>query len=243
MKRFLIGLLACLFAASASAQTAEILSYRLFGTGASALVVVLHGDLSDGGPADYHQPFAERIAQLHRGITAAAVIRPGYSDSRGLRSVGSTGRVDHYTRRNNDLVAQTIVQLRRSTGARQVIAVGHSGGAAQLGAVIGRHPGIIDDVVLVSCPCNLLRWRTGRGDWTASESPHRFLSSVPPTTRIHAITGRNDSNTTPALAQDYVAAARSRGLSANFRMVDGAGHGFNSLAATVEQVVVSLLRN
>ena len=60
----------CLAAATYGASTA----------GASpALVVVLHGDVSSGGPADYHFWTARNLAGP--GVVSVALLRPGYSDS------------------------------------------------------------------------------------------------------------------------------------------------------------------
>ncbi|MAL76549.1 MAG: hypothetical protein CMM62_16390, partial [Rhodospirillaceae bacterium] len=50
------------------------------------LVIVLHGDLSSGGPADYIFPVAETAAEM--GAVGVAMMRIGYSG--GGRS--STGR-------------------------------------------------------------------------------------------------------------------------------------------------------
>ena len=47
----------------AYAQSPGPLNGQMFGSGNKALVVVLHGDLSKGGPATYHYDIAKRIAQ------------------------------------------------------------------------------------------------------------------------------------------------------------------------------------
>lgn len=218
------------FASLAAAQIPGPLAGSIFGSGQRALVVVLHGDLSNGRDATYHRSFAEDIARRHGDVTAVALIRPGYSGGRGLQSAGSNNnRRDHYTRANNDLVAESIRALQRATGARRVIVVGHSGGAAQVGAIIGRFPQLVDSAVLVSCPCDIGRWRSmrGRSAWQNSESPSQFASRVSRSTRVIAVVGANDSNTAPALSQDYVAALQARGVPAGMMLVRGASHDFN----------------
>lgn len=239
LREFILALsLLALVPFAAAAQTAAPLAGAVFGTGKSALVVVLHGDLSDGSAADYHRRFAESLARSNPGITAVALIRPGYSDSEGRTSPGShNGRRDHYTARNNDLVAQTITGLKRQVRPQRTITIGHSGGAAQLGAVIGRNPGLIDSAILVSCPCNVTEWRSmnRRPLWTDSESPHSYIPRVAKKTRIIAITGRNDRNTHMSLAETYVASARARGIDAHFVPVGG-GHNFRDLQRAVAQV-------
>lgn len=222
------------------------LSGKLFGAAsADVLVVTLHGDLSNGSAAQYQYGIAERLAASGDNVAAFGLIRPGYSDGEGRRSVGShTNRRDHYTSANNALVAQTIANLKETTGASRVIAIGHSGGAAQLGTVIGIAPGLIDSAILVSCPCNIPRWRQMRGKsaWPKSQSPHRFVDSVASTTRVFAVTGLADNNTSPALARAFVSTLQDAGRTAEFVGVAGAGHGYRQLSRTVEDLAVQEIR-
>ncbi len=243
---FSLALLLSLITSTAFAQSPGPLQGRLFGNQqGSVLVVTLHGDLSDGSNATYHYDIAQQIAGRNRNVIAFGMLRPGYADGQGLQSPGSNNnRRDHYTRRNNQLVAETIQNLRSATGASQVIAIGHSGGAAQLGAVIGRFPGVVDVAVLVSCPCDISRWRQmrGRGNWSNSQSPSRFVGNVPASTRVIAVTGANDDNAFPVLAQTYIAQLQSRGVPASYVEVSGAGHSYGGLRSTVQNVVLREIR-
>jgi pimeloyl-ACP methyl ester carboxylesterase len=112
-----------------------------------------------------------------------------------------------------------------------VVYVGHSGGAAIGGVLIGRRRGLVDAAVLVSCPCDIDRWNSGhkREPWTRSLSPSMFAHRVPTETQVVAITGERDANTPPALARSYVAKLSERGVSARAVIVDGASHGFSGL--------------
>ena len=212
---------------------------QIFGSGRDVLFVALHGDLSNGANADYHHDIARRIARSHSNVTAFGLIRPGYRDSAGNASRGSNNkRRDHYTSTNNKLVADTIRNLKNSIGASRVVALGHSGGAAQLGAVIGRFPGLIDSAILVSCPCDIKRWRQmrGRSAWTKSQSPSRFVNKVPSSTRVIAITGSSDGNTRPVLASAYVERLQKNGVPSAFIEVSGADHGYGgALRRSAEQ--------
>jgi predicted esterase len=175
------------------------------------LVVVLHGDVSSGGPARYH-------------------IGPGYDDGEGRTSGGShNGRRDHYTAANNAAIAGAIAALRQRYRASRVVIVGHSGGAAQA-AVVAPRAGA-SGVVLASCPCDIPRWRASRsGPWPRSQSPLAFAASMPRATRVVAVTGGSDPNTAPALARDYVAALTARGVGARFEEVPGAGHEWGAVS-------------
>ncbi|MCF4165380.1 S9 family peptidase [Zavarzinia compransoris] len=240
LRSFAFGLLlAASTAASAlRAETVGPLAGRIWGTGDAVTVVLIHGDVSSGGPADYLYPMAELLAAAHPDARVVALLRPGYEDSDGRKSEGSNnGRRDHYTETNNDLLAAALKAARGAS--RRLVVMGHSGGSAQLGAVIGRHPGIVDSAILVSCPCDLRRWRKDRNRkvWSNSQSPSTYAEDVPATTRVIAITGARDDNTFAYLASDYVADLREAGVDASFTEVAGAGHRFDALSAAVAQAI------
>ena len=181
------------------------------------LVIVVHGDISDGGAATYHAEFAKTLARP--GVVPGALIRPGYADARGRTSEGSTlGRADNYTAANVAAIAGAIDALKKQYRARRAIYVGHSGGAAIGGVLIGRRPGLVDAAVLVSCPCDIARWLAHhrRPPWTRSLSPDFFIPRVPRTTEVVALTGADDTNTFPALAADYAAELARRGVPGAF---------------------------
>ena len=192
---------------------------------AEVLVVVLHGDVSSGGPARYHLPIARRIAETLPGTATVALIRPGYPDGEGRISDGDAyARFDHYTPENIALVAQAIDRLRARAGARQVIAVGHSGGAATIADVLALHPGTINSAILLGCACDLATMRRNRRPWTGSIDPITVADRVPTTTRIAAYTGTADTVTIPDLSQNYVDRLTARGIQARFTRVPLATH-------------------
>ena len=193
-----------------------------------ALLVFLHGDGSRGGPVDYMLSFA---AMPPKGTVSVAMMRPGYYSSDGTRSSGyDNRRRDHYTARNVDSIAEAINVLRRKHTARKVVIVGHSGGAAIAGAIVGRHPTVAEAALLVSCPCDVDAWRNTRsGPWPNSLSPSSYVGGVAKTTAIIAITGENDSNTLPRFAVNYIGNLKSSGIKADFILIPGAGHGLYSL--------------
>jgi len=207
------------------------------------LIVVLHGDTSGGGPADYHFEFARSVARP--GVIAVALLRPGYSDRAGRSSEGQDlGRRDNYTAEYINAAGAAIEALKKEYRAKRVVLVGHSGGSAYTGVLLGSRPGIAGAAILVSCPCNIQRWREQRGGgaWSRSQSPSSFVAKIPVTTCLIAITGAGDDNTPPQLAQDYVAVLSGRGAKANFVSVPGAGHNFNramqeAAAAALKEII------
>jgi len=197
---------------------------------ASGLVVFLHGDISRGGAAKYHAPYAAEIAEAGGdGTVAVALVRPGYPAGDGRVSGGSSnGRKDHYTEGNIASVADAVRRLRAHYNAARVVIVGHSGGAAMAGVLMGKHPGVADAAVLISCPCDIDRWRSGRRPWSASLSPSDFVSTVSKGARIVAITGAKDTNTRWSLAKAYIGDLTDAGGTGEAIRVDGAGHSLRS---------------
>ncbi|MBM3559830.1 MAG: alpha/beta hydrolase [Alphaproteobacteria bacterium] len=192
--------------------------------------MLLHGDLSGGGNADYMARRSEMLSGDDASIVAVALARPGYGFGDGSRSTGSTGsRTDHYTSINIAAVADAVNRLTAAWQPARTVLVGHSGGAATAGVIAGRHAGTAEAFVLLACPCDIIAWRSGgnRSQWPASLSPSDFTAEVPASATVLALTGTSDSNTGASLARDYVEALRKRGVAAEYRDIPGVGHNIN----------------
>jgi pimeloyl-ACP methyl ester carboxylesterase len=192
---------------------------------ATELLVMVHGDISAGGPADYLYPFVQKYSGP--GIVAVALLRPGYFDTQGNTSTGTNfDRIDSYTESNIAAVAGAVQKLQEFHKVSKVVYVGHSGGAAIGGVIAGKYPDLLDHVLLVGCPCNIPVWRMDRGaaPWPRSLSPHDFIATVRTSARIVALTGTLDPNTLPHLASDYVVSLMQRGVSASYVPIPGAMH-------------------
>jgi len=221
------------------------LTGAVFGDDSDIMVVFIHGDASSGGAADYLYNFAKDLA-TYKDVIAIAILRPGYWDSHGRKSVGSNNRRrDHYTAENNKLLADTIAYFKAENGIERVIAMGHSGGAAQLGVIIGQCPGLIDVAILVSCPCDVKAWRKhrkpkGKG-WPNSRSPMDFVKQVDRKTIVDALTGSEDTNTLPRFARKYIEKLVGCVPNAHFEEIKGGDHRFGTLAAEVMVKIKSRL--
>jgi pimeloyl-ACP methyl ester carboxylesterase len=196
------------------------------------LIVVLHGDL--GGPG-YHYLAAQKLAQASDSVIAVGMLRPGYSDDSGNRSSGVEGRWvgDNYTTPVIDAIAAAIDTLRRQFKPGHVILVGHSGGAAITADLIGRHPRLVDAAVLVSCPCDLPRFRRHMFDlqrqpiWlmpVGSLSPMDLAAGVDPSTTVKVIVGDSDNVAPPPMSRAYAASLGQHHVPVKLIEIPGAPH-------------------
>jgi pimeloyl-ACP methyl ester carboxylesterase len=219
------------------------------------LAVVLHGDLLEpGAPPTYHYEFARRAAGQIDNLVVAALLRPGYADDEGDRSEGRQGlrTGDNYTPEVIDAVAQIAGALRARFHPAAALLVGHSGGAAISADVLGRHPGVVDGALLVSCPCDVTAWRRRmiRSQFSRigpfsllflapvkSLSPLDLAGGVRPSARIRLVVGSRDNTAPPEFTLRYAAALQRHGVDAAVRIAPGLEH--NML---LEPVVFDQLR-
>lgn len=187
------------------------------------LIVVLHGDLlgvRSIPPSTYHYEFAHQAATKIDDVVVAALLRPGYRDHTGEYSQGERGLTtgDNYTPEVVDAVAQEIDQLKKKFHPARAILVGHSGGAAITGDLLGRWPNAVNGALMVSCPCDLAAWRKHMQQmqdnnpiWSApvrSLSPIDLAGKVPSSVRIRLLVGSDDTVAPPELSQHYADALR-----------------------------------
>jgi pimeloyl-ACP methyl ester carboxylesterase len=210
------------------------------------LVVVLHGDAPFNKPG-YQDRFGARVVAAYPDVVVAAILRPGYTDPEGNTSEGQRGQTtgDNYNARNTDAIAAAIGELRRRFHGRRVVVVGHSGGAAITANILGRHPTLIDAALLVSCPCDVDRWRAHM--WRRTRYPG-FLGRITTLSPIREIQGASDSVTItmvvgdqddvapPSLSEAYQAAARRLGKHVRLVQLPGERHEILSTAAVLAEV-------
>ncbi len=203
------------------------------------LLVYLHGDSSRGGLFDRHFKYFKPFAS--QDTVFVGMIRPGYADSKKNASTGNKmGGGDSYTAHNVDAVANALQALKTKYNARRLVVVGYSGGAATAGVILGRHPELIDNAVLIACPCDLNIRRQGWKNQTRrSISPHEVADSVFKTAQVTAITGDADVNTTPEQVSGYIATLKARGVKARYLEVPKATHDAGILGTKLLQDVIA----
>ncbi len=203
---------------------------RQYGSNAPEnLLIWLHGDVSSGGPANYHFPIAEKATSDLGAdtLTSIALVRPSYPDGSGEESgyaFGHGGRSDHYTDKNLGELIGAIERLKARYRPKRTILVGHSGGAASAAIMLGMAPALAEAALLVAIPGDLRTWRLGRRHWSRSENPTDWAGKVAPATRVIALTGNLDTNTWPELAEQYTQMLQKNGVRAEMRLIDRADH-------------------
>lgn len=225
----------------------ECLLMRRYGSAnPTSIVVWLHGNISTGGPANYHFPIAQKFALDHASdnVLSVALVRPGYHDGAGNYSSGSdNGRADNWQRPTIAEVGAAIEKLRLRYKPKRVILVGHSGGAAIAAVLLGMKPTLAESAVLVGCPCDMVAWRIGRrGDPWTSEDPMLWIPEVPAAIEVIALTGAKDTTTSPRLADEYIKALHAHGNKATFLPIPEAGHREALANAAVSDAIARLLR-
>jgi pimeloyl-ACP methyl ester carboxylesterase len=140
---------------------------------------------------------------------------------------------DNYTPEVVNAVAAVLSELKDKYHPRRVILVGHPGGAAIVGDLLGRQGTTVDGALLVSCPCDLAEWRKhmpsvkGGPIWerpVRSLSPLALVDSVPTSAKIWLLVGRDDQIAPSALTLAYAEALRNRNVAVNVTIAPGLGH-------------------
>ncbi len=206
---------------------------HLENTDSVKLVVVIHGDLDKPG---YHYRSAQLIAQESRNVIAVGILRPGYTDPENNTSNGRKGLTsgDNYTPQVISTISELIWQLKQIYHPVETIAVGHSGGAAILGDLIGLKPALVDKAVLVSGPYDVSKWRHYMWKqqnydpvWllpVQSISPLSVTSEIGEKTGITIIVGEKDPVAPPALSREYYSKLLSENKKARLIIIPGAEH-------------------
>ena len=199
-----------------------------------ALVVVLHGDAPRHKP-EYQYIFAGVVAEQNTDVVAVGLLRPGYTDPEGHTSDGVRGLTtgDNYNARNVDSIAAAIGELERQWHPRKVVVVGHSGGSAITANILGRHPELIDGAIIVSCPCDVVKWRahmyevqrwSGWLDEINTVSPIDVLPGIASQVPVRLLVGTADDVTPPSLSVAYEAAAKKLGKNVTLTQLQGVDH-------------------
>ena len=198
------------------------------------LVVVLHGDAPRNEP-DYHYVFAAKLAASHRDVVAVGLLRPGYTDPKGHTSDGERGEAvgDNFHVTNTDAIADVIGKLKRQWSARKVVVAAHSGGGTLAANMLGRHPTLIDQALLVSSIFDVEKWRRYMFERTGEPifhgeietlSPIDLIAEVSDRVEVTLIVGSQDEIAPLRFSEQYETAARNLGKKVKLVRLEGEGH-------------------
>lgn len=172
----------------------------------------------------YQYEFARVAASQIDNVIIAAPLRPGYCDDTGDCSSGKRGLTtgDNYTPGVVDPVAQAVEKLRGRYHAAKVVLVGHSGGAAITGDLLGRWPLKVNGALLVACASDLAAWRKHmfetRGQnpiWlrpVRSLSPMDLAENVSERVHVRLLVGSEDTVAPPQFSKKCAEARKKRGV-------------------------------
>jgi pimeloyl-ACP methyl ester carboxylesterase len=223
----------------------ECLLMRRYGpTEPEVMVVWLHGNMTSGNPANYHFPIAQKAAAdfASEKVMSVALVRPGYPDGSGESSSGNDyGRGDNWDRTNIAEVGAAIESLRLKYQPKTLILVGHSGGAATAAVLMGLKPQLAEAAILVSCPCDLVVWRTGRARWSRSENPIQWIDKVNIAAKLIALTGTMDTTTSSEVVTGYIEGLKARGVDSVFEPIPGVEHANALESGAVFEAIARLL--
>jgi hypothetical protein len=163
-------------------------------------------------------------------VTTVRMLRPGYFDSKGATSTGSNGnRADTYTANNVQAVAYALAVPRQQHQASKLVVVAHSGGPSIAANGLGKYPGVIDNVALLACPCDLRPWHP---DWVNSLSAMDWIAGVPGGSKVIGMTGSADTQVPGVYSQTHINALVGQGIPAQQIAIPGATHSASTLFNT-----------
>lgn len=231
MTALMIAFASCAWGCEGS-DCAGSLAYQSYGAvdAPRVLVVFLHGSKSSGGPADYMYGYARRFAQAHPQVVTVALLAPGYYDRNGKRSDGVDFRG---TADDTIQVIEALKILRVKYHPQKILVLGHSRGAMNMAAILGKEPQLISGAVLVAGPYDM---RRGVIDVLG------LVGNMAKSTRIILVHGDYDNVVRLPQSTAFEEKARAAGLTTTLVVVPREGHDFGGLLANtaIEQLATLL---
>ncbi len=196
---------------------------------AQTLYVVIHGN---GLRAKIDtSEFVRSLAAAEPDSAVIRLLRPGYADGVGGQSPGTRGSspTDDFNAERIRAVGDAIARLRQRYRHARVVAIGEVGGAVVVANLAGLRPGLVDGVVLVSCPCALPEWRAYRAQrepdtphWReklVSLDPLQTAGGIQPGLRAAILVGGADTDVPARFSRSYAEALSLRGITTDFRII------------------------
>ena len=190
------------------------------------LVIFLHGDNRGKGDNKVKKRwggFSKIIKDDKKNINFFYLARPGHKFENRKRSAGRYKNYEVAKKldaqdfkkswQSNKLISQAIYRLKEFYQPEQLVVIGFSGGAYDIGIISGKVPGLIDVGIMGGCYCYV----SGKDFWV----PGELIKKIDPKTKLILISGKEDESI--IYAERYFNTAKKQGLNIKFHIVEG-GH-------------------
>ncbi|BBN81481.1 hypothetical protein PA25_14660 [Pseudoalteromonas sp. A25] len=195
------------------------------------LVVALHGDSPFNNPS-YQYEFANQVALRSINTVSVGMLRPGYTDHLKRTSDGIRGETvgDNYDESRIHQIAKAIQKLKLYHNSDKVILAGHSGGSAITAKLIALYPKLINHAFIVSCPCNISKWRADMYKSSQYDGFKNSLDTISPIELVENVTnevditlfvGKHDKVTKPYLSKEYFDALKQANKNVALHVIEG----------------------
>lgn len=202
------------------------------------LLIFIHGDgIPGGAPSDYLKFQATKFSTPN--TVPIVLIRPGYYDSYDNYSTGESYAfsnhgypADSYRPETVATLAAAVANLKSFYHPRCTILVGHSGGAAMSGIILGKYPHLVNGAVMASVVGDVQKWATKHnwGSYAHSLSPNAWVEKIPKESFVYIVSGTKDENTYPSMSKEYYDLLKQQGIEAFWYPVENGDH--NSVVIT-----------
>ena len=166
-----------------------------------------------------------------------SITRPGWINKKNNKSDGkkNISNGDNYIPNIDvDPIYRTIKKIKKRFNSKEIIVIGHSGGAAITGILFGRFNNIINEAILISCPCIVPLWRKNYIEQLSlknkqkicmpkykSQSPHEYVRKIDSKIKINIFVGQDDKNTLPFFSHQYHSLLKKFGKNVHLKIFSG----------------------
>ena len=206
------------------------------------LVVFLHGDSIIQGDYNIKKRwgnFSKIIKDQKKDINFLFLARPGHKFKGRIRSAGRYKNYELVSKtdsqdfkkswQSNKLIAQALFRLKDFYQPKELVVIGFSGGAYDIGIISGKVPGLIDIGIMGGCYCYIFK----KDFWV----PGEFIRKIDPKTKLILINGKDDQSI--GYAKSYFFKAKQNRLNIKFHTIEG-GH---STETFLSKQGMSILKN
>ena len=198
------------------------------------IVFFIHGDQIEP-KVTYFDNFVSNFS--FDDTVLISITRPGWINKKNNKSDGkkNISNGDNYIPNIDvDPIYRTIKKIKKKFNSKEIIIVGHSGGAAITGILFGRFNNIVNEAILISCPCIVPLWRKNYAEQLSlknkkricipkykSKSPHEYVKKIDSKIKINIFVGEDDKNTLPLYSYIYHSLLDNFGKKTHLKMFSG----------------------